>query len=529
MQKVFSNPSEVEKRAKQFFKIPDFLMMENAAGFMCDFILSKHHEGKIKILIVCGKGNNGGDGYALSRKLKTALLENADISLFCFEKPDENKPLEVFSQYQLCKKLNHKFLSKQELFSQITSFDFIVDCLYGIGFHGDLTKEAAELIFLLNNQTSKNTIKIACDIPSGIDSHGNISKNPLIKEKTNLKTQKLCFNADYTISMGTQKLCFYADEVKNFCGKILIADLGIERPLFETADFENPNLPTAFLIEKNDVNLPLRKNKSAHKGTFGHTSVFAGEKSGASIIAATSALNLGSGLTTLIQRNQDSLSQFKISPELMISDSIPTKTSCLVIGPGYSNFTQKDSDDFFEWWENKENPAVVFDAGMFSSSNFVQILSKAAEKKDSRIILTPHLLEFSRFCESLKNVNPTFNFDNQLFSVETLANNLEIKIEIGKQITKMFPSVVLVVKSANTFIFCSDEVFIVADGAPSLAKGGSGDVLAGMIGGLLAQGYSSKDAVITACEIHGLAACDFGSERFDLTPFNLIDKATKLL
>lgn len=539
MQKIFGNPSEIEKKAKQFFKIPDFLMMENAADFMCNFILSKYQKGKIKILIVCGKGNNGGDGYALSRKLKTALPENADVSLFCFEKPNQNNPnqnnpLEAFSQYQLCKQLKIKFLSKEELVSKITSFDFVVDCLYGIGFHGELPKEAAELILFLNNQTSPNTIKIACDIPSGIDSHGNISINPLNKEKSINHPEKLCFKADYTISMGTQKLCFYTDEVKNFCGKILTANLGIERNLFETGDFEQPNLPAAFLIEKDDVKLPFRKNKAAHKGTFGHTSIFAGEKSGASIIAATTALNLGSGLTTLIRRNQDNLSQFKISPELMISDSIPAKTTCLVIGPGYSNFTQKDSDDFFTWWENTENPAVVFDAGMFSSSNFIQILSRTAEKKDGRIILTPHLLEFSRFCKALKNEIPNFTVDfntseDQFCSVETLANNPEIKIEIGKKITKIFPNVVLVVKSANTFIFCDDEVYIISDGAPSLAKGGTGDVLAGMTGALLSQGYSSKDAAISSCEIHALAAFDFGSERFDLTPFKLITEITNYL
>lgn len=522
MQRVFANPTEIEKIAKKTYGIPDFLMMENAATSMSDFILSswnKQTTSQPKVLIVCGKGNNGGDGYALARKLQG----KANVSVCCFEEPAQSVS-EAYIQFEMCRKLGICFLQKEQLFAEIGAFDFIVDCLYGTGFHGELKPEAAELIKHLNQNASSHCFKIACDIPSAF-----------------------FFKADYTISMGTQKLCFYSDEAKQACGKIIVANLGLERNKFEQAT-EVPS--SIYLIEKDDIKLPLRKNPAAHKGTYGHTAVFAGEKSGAAIIAATAAMNFGSGLTTLVKTNNSNLEQFKISPELMISDSIPAKTTCLVMGPGMNGLTeltQKERAGFLEWFDKNEKAAVVFDAGIVSSEDFIPLLKELSRKiknnkqnssdtKLSRIVLTPHLLEFSRFCRNVKTActsgyfdNTTFNFVDDDFSIDTLTKSPETKIKLGKMITTLFPNTTLVVKSANTFIFtahgnCASATYIIADGAPSLAKGGSGDILAGMIGALLAQGYNAKEAAVTACEVHALAAASYGKESFDLTPEKLIEK-----
>lgn len=633
MQRVFANPTEIEKIAKKTYGIPDFLMMENAAASMSDFILSlwnkKNTEHKektyfsqakeypeaknypqAKVLIVCGKGNNGGDGYALARKLQG----KADVSVYCFEEPvakssqknvaDKNVSIisEAVAQFEMCKRLGIRFLQKEELTSQLADYDFIVDCLYGTGFHGELNPQAAELIRLLNGQTtssvqqtktpanqqSSHCIKIACDIPSGIDIHENLASSQLTQATQAIQSaqasqlqQALCFFADYTISMGTQKFCFYSDSAKQACGKIIVAELGLDRNKFEEADKAEPGnfslnaISKAFsspvyLIEKDDIKLPLRKNAAAHKGTYGHTAVFAGEKSGAAIIAATAAMNFGSGLTTLVKTNNSNLEQFKISPELMISNSIPAKTSCIVMGPGMNGLTeltQKERAGFLEWFDKNEKAAVVFDAGIVSSEDFIPLLKELSKKiksnKDDssdtklpRIVLTPHLLEFSRFCRNIKTAstsgyfdNKAFNFVDEDFSIDTLTKSPETKIKLGKMITALFPNTTLLVKSANTFIFTAHatsettttnadtaphetsanetsitETYIIADGTPSLAKGGSGDILAGMIGALLAQGYTAKEAAVTACEVHALAAASYGEEAFDLTPEKLIAK-----
>ena len=547
MQRVFTNPTEIEKLAKKTYGIPDFLMMENAAASMNDFILSSwdknntahkqepsfskiENNSQPKVLIVCGKGNNGGDGYALARKLQG----KADIQVYCFEEPAQSVS-EAYVQFEMCRKLGICFLQKEELFAEIGVFDFIVDCLYGTGFHGELKPEAAELINLLHQNASSKCIKIACDIPSGIDIHGNLA--------TSQSLQPLCFLADYTISMGTQKLCFYSDAAKQACGKIIVTDLGIAREQFEQANksssentysdtISEDSSSSIYLIEKDDIILPLRKNPAAHKGTYGHTAVFAGEKSGAAIIAATAAMNFGSGLTTLVKTNNSNLEQFKISPELMLSELIPAKTTSVVFGSGFDSFPQNDFARFMDWFESKEKPTAVFDAGILNAPEFINQLTEMNKKMDAQIVLTPHLLEFSRFCKNL-------NLKEVDFSIEALSKSPETKIKFCKMITSLFPNTTLVVKSANSFIFTahpydhkitgttnSCETYIIADGAPSLAKGGSGDVLAGMIGALLAQGYTAPQAAITACEAHALAssnASEFGKEAFDLTPEKLIN------
>ena len=505
MQRVYSNPTEIERYAKKAFGIPDFLMMENAASCMCDFILSlwqrKATEGsqKPKVLIACGKGNNSGDGYALARKLQG----KADVSLFCLEEPGPVSEAAV--QFEMCKKLGLPFIQIKELHQNVANFNFIIDCLYGTGFRGELKPQAAELINLLNAQT--DCIRFACDIPTAF-----------------------AFKADYTISMGTQKLAFYSDEAKQACGKIIVADLGIAREKFESAGEQsgieneascNRTKPgSVLLVEKDDVKLPVRKNKAAHKGTYGHTAVFAGDKSGAAIISATAAMNFGSGLTTLVKQASSNLEQFKLSPELMISDTIPKKTTCVVLGPGTESLT-KETACAIEGWFDGEGRAAVLDAGMFGQEEFIPLLTKLCSYSNARIVLTPHLLELVRFCK-LCGIGKEP-------SVQALSSSPETKIKIAEQICKRFPGIVLVIKSANTFICDGEKTYIVSDGAQSLAKGGSGDVLSGMLGALLAQGYSALDAAITACESHAFAASQYGSEAFDLTPEKLIATLNKFI
>ena len=107
-------------------------------------------------------------------------------------------------------------------------------------------------------------------------------------------------------------------------------------------------------------------------------------------------------------------------------------------------------------------------------------------------------------------------------SVETLTEDPQIKILLGQKINSLFPNATLVIKSANTFIASAGQTYIITDGTPSLAKGGSGDALAGMIASLLAQGYSALDAAITACESHALAGRKQGAGSYDLSPLKLI-------
>lgn len=490
MKNIFAEPSKLEKLAKEKYSVPEFIMMEHASTYMKAFILNLSSEKSLpspNVLIICGKGNNGGDGYALGR----LLAGSAKVTLVQIEPPVAE---EAIAQYKMCEALN---LSIVTAIPKNLSPDFIVDCLYGTGFHGDLKPELQPVFDYCNNSTA---IKIACDIPSA-----------------------LLFNADYTITMGEQKLVLFSDKAKAVCGKILVANLGLPQ-----SDFEKCLEPNAFLIEKSDLQLPCRTNKSAHKGTYGHTAVFAGEKAGASIIAATSAMNFGSGLTTLIKTPQSNLEQFKISPELMLSETIPQKTTCVIIGPGFNCNNSQALEHFEIWFTNGQNPTAVMDAGMFSYDGIISLLDKLSTIKAGRIVLTPHLSELSSLISKLKIIHPELNLSEQDYSVKELANNPEVKIKIGKIFNQIYPNTTLVMKSANTFIAADSQIFVCTDGCQSLAKGGSGDILAGMIGSLLAQGYDKKNAAITACEAHGLAANIIGAEAFDLTPEKLISKISEL-
>ncbi len=519
MRKVFNNPAELEKVSKEKFSIPPFLMMENAARAMAEFIIKKNPK---TLFILCGKGNNGGDGLALSRLLE----DKCDVTVICLEIPTA---AEAQAQYEICQKLGIKIVMDfdwEKLKNQLsgTSPDtIIVDCLYGIGFHGELKSEVKEILDKINQI---DCLKIACDLPSA-----------------------LYFKADYTITMGQEKTVLYSDTAKAVCGKIIVADLGISRQKFEE------NLPCdAYLIEEKDVKLPFRKNPAANKGSYGHTCIFAGEKAGAAIISATAAMKFGSGLTTLLKTPGANLEQFKISPELMIAEKIPEKTTAVVLGSGFSGgdfgeigydrtsdfvcgrFSERSekssgsADDgravlstFLDWFSSAKNPAVVLDAGIFSYEKICLLLEKLNKIESARIILTPHLLECSRLFAKIKENYPFAFFSDSDIQVKNLTQSAEAKIKLGKIFNQIYPETTLIMKSANTFIASQGEIFICRDGGQSLAKGGSGDVLAGLCGSLLAQGYSAKDAAITAVEAHALVSKKIGDQAYDLTPEGLIE------
>lgn len=476
MQNIYDNPAELEKIVKAQYGIPDFVMMENAAHAIADLIIqlsASINKEKQSVIILCGKGNNGGDGLALARILQDKFL----ITIVCPDTPTER---EALTQYQICKKLGLKILTEVPS----DDADFVVDCLFGIGFYGQLAVRDESLLAKLG--AKKDAIKIACDIPSA-----------------------LFFRADYTVTMGEQKFALYSDRAKAKCGQIILADLGIAKSKFEDPNISEPEdsdsfsllpLPAAYLIEPTDMKLPLRTERDSHKGSYGHTVVFTGSKAGAGVMAGTAALSFGSGLATLLKTENSNLEQFKISPQLMVTDKIPEKASCLILGPGIASdegeIPVSSITMLMDWFEKTENPACVLDADIFSFIELKSLLEELNKKDGARIILTPHLKEYEKLVDKVPNLGSLKN-------------------------------ITVVRKSANTLISAENNLYICADGSQSLAKGGSGDILAGMIGALLSQNYSAKDAAITAVEAHALAGRENGEEDFSLTPEKLLSYLKK--
>ena len=216
MKSVYIDSSVPEKRAKEIFKFPEFIMMENAAAALEREVrshfesVSNNYENK-SVFIICGTGNNGGDGYALARRLSGAL----PVKIFSVGEP---KTEEAAGQKAMAVSCGVEVTDSVEVaLSELKDFrGVIVDCLYGTGFHGSLN-ETAEKILKAANEC--NAYRIACDIPSGIDRNGAAACAG--------QGKKLAFCADVTVTMGALKTALFTDEAKDFCGKISAADLGI--------------------------------------------------------------------------------------------------------------------------------------------------------------------------------------------------------------------------------------------------------------------------------------------------------------
>lgn len=462
------------------------------------------------VLILCGSGNNGGDGLALSRRIYGKYP--VKVLLISAPKTDEAKlqlkmaqalgveilDFSQFEQIELSTANTYKTADEPLVKSSFVPA-VIVDCIFGTGFHGELPPKSHSLLEGINDHPEyKASFKIACDIPSA-----------------------LFFKADVTVTMGALKSILFTDKAKDVTGKIKVADLGISSPIFEQCF-----APDAFLIEESDIKLPFRTKKSAHKGTYGHTAVFAGEKSGAAILAAEAATQFGSGLTTIVKNANSNLEQFKITPELMIADSIPKTATAILLGPGLGSPDTKRLDAIKEWFKAESNktqnpvsPALVLDADMLTFPKIADFLTELCDSQtkenatNARIILTPHPKELAVLYSAL-------GFQNY-----TAVQAAEARFEIAKQITQKFPQLTLILKSSNTIIAAESQIFICDQGCQSLAKGGSGDVLAGMTASLLAQGYSAKDAAITAVYAHAIASRNFSEGTgWNLTPLALIEQ-----
>lgn len=362
-----------------------------------------------------------------------------------------------------------------EFVETIQTSDIIVDCLFGSGLNKALNTQSLEIIEELN---SLDAFKIACDIPSGIDVDGYI--------------ENCAFNSDITITMGAYKTALFSDQAKEYVGKIKVSNLGIQREVYETSS-------STFLLEKKDLKLPFRTKKNTHKGTYGHMAVIVGEKEGAGIISALAGFSFGAGLVSIISHEKHSLPHF-----LMQSHKIPNNCTSIALGMGLGKYENKELQEILN---NKIKK--VIDADLF----YEEIL---CEYLNQDIVLTPHPKEF---CSLLK-VCGVENTD-----VKTLQSN---RMKYVKLFCNKYPMVTLLLKGANTIIANNEKCYINPLGQAILSKGGSGDVLSGLIASLLAQGYENIDACISASLAHSIAGRNFKGNDYALTPLNLIKEIKKL-
>ncbi len=439
MQNLYTETASLDQRSVAQFGLSEALMMEHAAIGLERIIRDRFPHNAL-ILIVCGHGNNGADGRILAR-----LLEG---------------------DYQVSTKHNiHQH------------YDVIVDALLGSGLNRPIDPLMQELLDLLN---TANAFKIACDVPTGLYANGTLDPH--------------VFKADITLTMGALKRGMFSDAAKEVVGEIVVADLGVSRIRYE--------IPSQWqLLDAADLQLPYRRNVSSHKGSYGHLSILAGEKIGASVIAGSAGLRFGAGLVSLI-----TCENIVIPHELMQSHSLPETTTAIALGMGLgAEFCDQELTQLL----NNSHP-LVLDADIFYHPMFPNLLNR------SQIVLTPHPKEFTQILRACGVAD---------IDVATLQND---RFTYTERFCSAFPNAVLVLKGANVIIGQNDRYFVNGQGTVALAKGGSGDVLSGLIGALLAQGYTPLEAAIQGSLAHTLGAQKFEKNNYALTPFDLIESISSL-
>ncbi|MDO7807793.1 NAD(P)H-hydrate dehydratase [Helicobacter pylori] len=464
MLSVYEKVNALDKRAIEELFLSEDILMENAAMALERAVLQNASLGA-KVIILCGSGDNGGDGYALARRLV------GRFKTLVFEMKLAKSPM-CQLQKERAKKVGVVIKTWEEK-NEDLECDVLVDCVVGSAFKGGL-----EPFLNFESLSQKARFKIACDIPSGIDSKGRVDKG--------------AFKADLTISMGAIKSCLLSDRAKDYVGELKVGHLGVFNQTYE--------IPTdTFLLEKSDLKLPLRDKKNAHKGDYGHAHVLLGKHSGAGLLSALSALSFGSGVVS-VQALECEITSNNKPLELVFCENFPKKLSAFALGMGLENIPK----DFKKWLELAP---CVLDAGVFYHKEVLQALEK-------EVILTPHPKEFLSLLKSV-GIN--------ISMLELLDN----KLEIARDFSQKYPKVVLLLKGANTLIAHQGRVFINNLGSVALAKAGSGDVLAGLIVSLLSQNYTPLDAAINASLAHALAGLEF-KNNYALTPLDLIKKIKRL-
>ena len=481
--------------------ITEMRLMENA-GVACAKVIRKEYDlenqkGK-NVAVLCGKGKNGGDGFVIARKLyeiganPTIILTHAlpqiaePVRMLERARELEITVLNYDVQSALCR-------------NYIEDADIVVDCIFGIGYHGKADAKSAAIFDAVNRSAAA---VVSVDVPSGLDSEG-IDFDPGH------------IRADLTVSISAFKPVHILETTAPDCGKLVVVGISIDRRFFRTekavAEISDKKIVSAIL--------PPRP-EDANKGTFGHLLMLCGSyrMPGAAVMSAAAAVRSGVGKITLA---------FPDKAYAAIASKLNEPLFLPLASEEKGFFAPEAREELVKEFENKS--AVVVGPGLGRELGSLAVLETAMkrckgkllvdadginllakniyllEERTGETILTPHLGEFSLLIDK---------------PIEDIKRNRK---KYAKQFTERFPHTVLVLKGSNTIIACKGELLhINPNGNPGLAQGGTGDVLAGLIGGLAAQGIPAFGAAIAGAYIHGEAG-DICAEKFSQRGMSTMD------
>ncbi len=455
-------------------------LMERAAMTCTDWIIHSPYANK-HFHIFCGKGNNGGDGLVMARLL---IQMNKEVDVYILEHGAPGTP-EFQTNLHRLHKTTHRihFLQSADAFPSIEKEDIIVDALFGIGLSRPADGLAADLIQKIN-QTGNVVVSI--DLPSG-----------MYADQTSIHITKII--ASETLSFQAWKPALLMEENASFSGNIHLLNIGL-RPAFENEQKTAWNMLTGEEVKK----IMIPRKPFSHKGNYGHALLIAGSKGkmGAPLLAAEACLRCGAGLLTVhlpacgYEIMQTALPEAMVSTDAEedIFSKAPDDLSIfktIGIGPGLGKETIT-AEALMHILNHYRNPMVI-------DADALNIIAQYGVKNASippGSILTPHPGEFVRL----------FGASSNHFQRVALA--LQKAAELQS---------VIILKTKFTLIACPDgSAFFNPTGNPGMAKGGSGDVLTGILTGLLSRGYDPVDAAKIGVFIHGyagdLAVADMGME-----------------
>ncbi|MFP4697928.1 MAG: NAD(P)H-hydrate dehydratase [Eubacteriales bacterium] len=462
--------------------IPSLVLMERAALSVVEAILECPNIKNQQVLIVCGIGNNGGDGLAIARILN---CENIKVEVLLLGN-QEKLSKETLAQMEIIKKLNIPVYEKEQYIEKIDKADIIVDAIFGTGLSRDIEGYYKTIIEYINES---NKLTISVDIPSGISANNGQILGVSIK-------------AEITVTFGLPKIGLILYPGASFAGEVRVVDIGFPKEAIDNV------LANRFVLNNSDYKkfLPKREQRS-NKGTYGKVLIIAGSEnmSGAAYLSAFAAYRTGAGLVKILTDSKNRQILQTSLPEAIlktydviegdikkecynnITDSI-SWSDVIIIGPGLGQ--DNKTLELLKCTLKYATVPVIIDADGLNvlSNNF-----KLLEGCEQPIILTPHPGEMARL------INTTTE------EVTRDLINKALKLCLNYD-------VICVLKDARTIVANSnEEVFINTTGNNGMATAGSGDVLTGVIGGLIAQGLNPYIAACFGVYIHGLSG-DIESE-----------------
>jgi hydroxyethylthiazole kinase-like uncharacterized protein yjeF len=504
--------------------IPSLQLMGNAGTGVVTFLQKKFSDlAKRRILVLCGKGNNGGDGFVVARLLKQL---GASPTVFLFASPEEVRG-DALLNLERCKHDGEGVISVTDttqwndwLHDGLDKFEIIVDALLGTGLNGPVTGFLAQVITDVNDAVAharRRPAVVAVDMPSGLPSDGDPANGPVIR-------------ADFTVTFTAPKLGQLLSTDSESVGELIVHNIGTPRALVErigvkqsAADASEHHHDMRWLEPEEFRGLPLRRRPDSNKGLYGHAIIVAGArgKAGAAALSGFGALRSGTGLVTVATPEDALPTVASFHPELMTEPLAQTdagtislrnfeynrfadllaKKSVLGIGPGIG--MNHETQQFVRRVLLECPLPIVLDADGLNALAAVpaDFLEALATRATPALVLTPHPGEMARLLGS------------------TVAAVQHDRLGSAQRAAAKYKAYV-VLKGFHTIVTTPNgDSFINSTGNPGMATAGTGDVLTGILAGLTAQlGTEHWERVIgLGVYLHGVAG-DIAAEKVGEAP-----------